>query len=89
MKIKLFIKNFIMRLINQPLRISSKKETRRYKISIRLHPSDLFLQFNKKLYFAVAYYKAAVPFSFGYPFLFRYNIVHDIASHRIIFTPNN
>ena len=27
------------------------------KISIRLHPSDLFLQFNKKLYFAVAYYK--------------------------------
>ena len=64
-----------MRLINQPLRISSKKETRRYKISIRLHPSDLFLQFNKKLYFAVAYYKAAVPFSFGYPFLFRYNIV--------------
>lgn len=59
------------------------------KISIRLHPSDLFLQFNKKLYFAVAYYKNAVPFSFGYPLLSRYHIVNDIANRKIIFTPNN
>lgn len=32
---KLFIENFIMRLINQPLRISSKKETRRLSLPMR------------------------------------------------------